>query len=312
MDKLYESYIKGMTCLSCEDIIMQDLYSLKGVIKVDISYWKSTIQIQYDPTILSKEKIEEYLIRIGYPASKTKENNIFIELVTFILASIVFIFLQYIQLPDIPQLRENMSLLFIFIIGLFTGTHCICMCGGIMLSVMVSSNKRAFVEYQLGRITISMILGLLFSSIGKVLVYSIKLKSMIYVIAGVIVVFIGICRWGIIPAFRRLELLLPKLCNIKTKSIFNTKYAFVVGILNGLLPCSASSTMWIYCTTLDSIVYGALIMLVWCLGTIVIMTVFAKTCNIFSPKKNILLQRISTIIMLSLGLKMLINGIKMM
>ncbi len=310
MDELYQSYLKGMTCLSCEDIIVQYLYSLRGVIKVDISYWKSSIQIQYDSTILSKEEIENYLLKIGYPASDHKDNNVLIELFTFVLIGLVFILFNFIKLPDIPKLENNMSLLFIFVIGLFTGTHCICMCGGIMLSVLVSSNKRAFLEYQLGRITISMLLGMLFSTLGKVLVYSLKLKSMIYVIAGLLVVLIGLSKWGIIPELRKIESLLPKLCNIK--SIFKIKYAFVVGIFNGLLPCSASSAMWIYCTTCSSIMHGALVMLVWCLGTIVVMSIFALTSIILSPRKNIILQRLSIIFMLALGLKMLMNGIKMM
>lgn len=312
MDEIFQSYIKGMTCLSCEDIIMQYLYSLKGVIKVDISYWKSSIQIQYDSTILSKEEIEGYLSKIGYPTSNVQENNILMEIFTFILIGLIFIFLTNVQLPDIPQFKENMSLFFLFVIGLFTGNHCICMCGGIMLSVLVSSNKKAFLEYQLGRMTISMILGLVFSSIGKIFVYSMKIKSMIYVLAGLIVIFIGICRWGILPIFRQVESIMPKLCKVNNKSIFNQKYAFVVGILNGLLPCSASSAMWAYCTTLNSIVSGVIAMLVWCLGTIIIMSIFAITSNFLSPKKNIILQRLSTICMLALGLKMFMNGIKMM
>lgn len=312
MDEIFQSYIKGMTCLSCEDIIMQELYSLKGVIKVDISYWKSTIQITYDQTLLSKDRIEEYLRKIGYPTSEKKTNNLLIELCTFILVGLVFLFFETIPLPNIPNLKKNMSIFFLFVIGLFTGTHCICMCGGFMLSVMVSSNKKAFLEYQLGRITISMILGLIFSAIGKILVYSTKLKSMIYVLAGLIVILIGICRWGIFPVFRQVESLLPKLCKVNHKSIFNQKYVFMVGILNGLLPCSASSAMWAYCTTLNSIVSGVIAMLVWCLGTIVIMSIFALTSSFISPKRNIFLQRLSTICMLALGLKMFMNGIKMM
>ncbi len=312
MDEVYQSYIKGMTCLSCEDIILQNLYSLKGVIKVDLSYWKSSIQITYDQTLLSKEEIEEFLNKIGYPASEKKENNLLLELCTFILIGIAFLFLKYVHLPAIPELKNNASILLVFIVGLFTGTHCICMCGGIMLSVMVSTNKKAFLEYQLGRITISMVLGLLFSAMGKALIYSIKIKSMIYVIAGILVLFIGICRWGIIPLFRQIESLLPKICHFNNKSILNNKYAFVVGILNGLLPCSASSVMWAYCTTLNSILNGMITMLVWCLGTTIFMTIFALTSNFMTPKKNLILQRLSTIFMLALGLKMLLNGIKMM
>ena len=70
--------------------------------------------------------------------------------------------------------------------------------------------------------------------------------------------------------------------------------------------------MWAYCTTLNSIVSGVIAMLVWCLGTIVIMSIFALTSSFISPKRNIFLQRLSTICMLALGLKMFMNGIKMM
>ena len=72
METIYKTYLSGMTCLSCEDLILERLYSLKGVIKVDVSYFRSFIEIKYDDSILSKEQINYQLSSIGYLADGCK------------------------------------------------------------------------------------------------------------------------------------------------------------------------------------------------------------------------------------------------
>ena len=120
----------------------------------------------------------------------------------------------------------------------------------------------------------------------------------------------GICKWGIIPYFRKIESLLPTLCPISKNNLLKKNKSFLVGVLNGLLPCGASSMMWIYCASSGNAFKGALVMFVWCIGTIIVMNLFSYTNKLFN-KSNVYYQRFSTIIMVTTGIKMLINGLKL-
>lgn len=307
----YNTFLKGMTCLSCVDIILNKMFSLKGIIDVDVSYFKSNIEIKYDPSVISREEIETALLNIGYPPTDKKENNLLYEIITIVLIVLFLFLLEFINLPKVPKVEKGASFLFLFLIGLLTGTHCICMCSGIMFAVINSNDKHALFKYQFGRLLMCTILGFLFGSIGDVFTYSLKLKSFIYTVCGLFILFIGICKWGIIPSFRRLEVAIPKLCPIKLNNKLKTNKAFMVGVLNALLPCGMSSMMWFYCTSCGSLLEGGLSMFFWCLGTIVIMSIFSITNKLFNSRQNIIFQRFSTILMVTMGLRMLVNGIKL-
>ncbi len=311
MEDTYNTFLKGMTCLSCVDIILNKMFSLKGIINVDISYFKSSINIKYDPSIITKEEIETVLLNIGYPPSDKKENNLLYEIITIVLIILLLLILEFIKLPSVPKVEKGASILFLFLTGLLTGTHCICMCSGIMFAVIGDNDKRALLKYQFGRLLMCTILGLLFGSIGNVFAYSLKLKSFIYTVCGLFILFIGICKWGIIPSFRRLEATIPKLCPFKLNNYLKTNKAFIVGVLNALFPCGMSSIMWLYCATCGSVFESGLSMFFWCLGTIVIMCIFSITNKLFNSRQNIIFQRFSTILMVTMGLRMLVNGIKL-
>ncbi len=307
IEKTYTNNLRGITCLSCVDTIMEHMFSYRGIIDVKVYYFKSSVEIEYDPSIITKEEIEKALKDIGYFVSDKKENNLFNELLTCFLIILFLFVLKYINLPMVPSLNNGTSLLFLFIVGLFTGTHCICMCSGIMLMAINNDDKYSLFKYQLGRLIMSTLLGFLFGLIGNVFVYSLKLKSMIYTFCGLLILFIGLCKWGIIPVFRKLEANIFKLC-FKTNHLKINK-AIIIGILNALLPCGMSSTMWIYSASLANPLLSTLTMFVWCLGTIVFMSLFSLTNKFFSSKNNIIFQRFSTIIMVTMGIRMLIKGI---
>ncbi len=307
IEEIYSNNLNGMTCLSCVDTIMDHMFSLRGIIDVKVSYFKSSFEIKYDPNIITKEEIEKALKDIGYSVSDKKENNLFNELLTCFLIILFLIILKYINLPMVPSLNNGASLLFLFIVGLLTGTHCICMCSGIMLMAINNDDKYSLFKYQLGRLIMSTTIGFLFGLIGNVFVYSLKLKSMIYTLCGLLILFFGLCKWGIIPVFRKLETNVFKLC-FKAKHLKINK-AIIIGMLNALLPCGMSSTMWIYSASLANPLLSALTMFVWCLGTVVFMSLFSLTNKFLSSKNNIIFQRFSTIIMVTMGIRMLIKGI---
>lgn len=312
------THVSGMTCRPCEDSILEALLSVRGVLNAEVSYWNATVQITYDPEIVSEQFLQDVLAQTGYPPCDAASGGRKIELLTGVAALMLFLLIPHLALPAIPQVQAGANIAFLFVVGLVTGTHCICMCGGILLSQTARSDLRekhhssekAFALYQAGRLLASTLLGVLFGSVGVVFSYSIKLKSMIYTLCGAAILFIGLCTWGIFLALRRVQAQLPTICRMPPDFRKRAKgKPFLVGILNALLPCAASSTMWLYAASSGNTLHGGIAMLVWCLGTVPAMGLFSWIGNFVPHKGAAWFQRLSIVLMLVMGLRMIWKGI---
>lgn len=58
--------IDGMHCTSCSMNIDGELEDTKGVISATTSYPKSTTEVEYDPEIISEEKVKKVIEGLGY------------------------------------------------------------------------------------------------------------------------------------------------------------------------------------------------------------------------------------------------------
>lgn len=313
----FETHVDGMTCRPCEDTILEVLLSTRGVVRAEVSYWKASVRVEYDPELLFENQISELLSAAGYPPCVTSHGGWKTELLTAIVIPILCLVLPHIPLLSIPRVQSSANLPILFLIGLITGTHCICMCGGIMLSQTTSPNLRKasapakpFFRYQAGRLLTSTMLGILFGTLGTVLSYSIKLKSMLYTLCGLAVLFIGLCTWGIFPMLRRIQTQIPTLCRMPV-GIKRIGKPFVVGMFNVLLPCAASSTMWLYAASTGSSFAGGLSMMVWCLGTLPAMGIFAGIGKILPPRGQRVFERLSVVLMLAMGVNMATQGLNL-
>ena len=317
-DAYFCSNVSGMTCRPCEDTILETVLATQGVIRASVSYWNAEVKITYDPDIVSEQRLREILTQIGYPPCEKAYAGLLTELLTAAAVLLMVWLLPQLPLPAIPQAEAGASLLFLFFVGLVTGTHCICMCGGILLSQTSSADLRgkhrpawrSFWEYQAGRLTISTALGALFGAAGGILRYSTKLKSMIFTLCGIAILFIGLCMWGIFPMLRRVQAQIPSICRMPKNSLRMSKHIpFIVGVLNGLLPCAASGAMWLYAASSGSLLRGAVSMLVWCLGTLPLMSVFTLAGRVLPQKGLRFFERISVILMLAMGMRMTWQGL---
>ncbi len=318
---LYETSVSGMTCRPCEDTILEAVLAAPGVVRGEVSYWKSSVRITYDPALTTQEALGALLTQIGYAPCPKSRGGVMTEALTLAAAVGMVLLLSWLPLPEIPQVEQGASLLFLLVAGLMTGTHCICMCGGILLAQTGTQDLQgrkqpvahAFARYQGGRLLISLLLGLIFGALGQVLTFSPKLKSMIYTLCGLAVLFIGLCAWGVFPGLRRIRAQLPGVCRLPASwRRHGGGKPFVVGILNGLLPCAASGTMWLYAAACGSAVKGGVSMVIWCLGTLPVMGVFSLLGRTLPPKAMGVFHRFMVVMMLATGLRMAVKGIGMM
>ena len=58
--------VVGMYCTSCKSIVEKQLKDEKGVIKVDINYMTDIVMVDFNPSLVTNEKIKNRLEKSGY------------------------------------------------------------------------------------------------------------------------------------------------------------------------------------------------------------------------------------------------------
>ena len=66
-EKLLKTYVKGIYCVQCPEIIISILLQKRGVIDADVEYFKSLVTVKFDPAIVTEEEIFATLTEAGYP-----------------------------------------------------------------------------------------------------------------------------------------------------------------------------------------------------------------------------------------------------
>ena len=127
---------------------------------------------------------------------------------------------------------------------------------------------------------------------------------MLLTVSGLLVVLIGLRMWGV-PFLRRISPELTKPCRFRGK-------AFAVGLLTGLMPCGALSSMWIFAASSGSWASGAVSMLAFGAGTCVFMLLFGLLGTFLPKRYNKYLLKGSTILIVALGLILMTKGIRLL
>ena len=66
-DMTFKTYVKGIWCVQCPELIITGLLQRRGVIDADVSYFQSLVTVKYDPEIVTEEALRETLTDLGYP-----------------------------------------------------------------------------------------------------------------------------------------------------------------------------------------------------------------------------------------------------
>lgn len=160
--------------------------------------------------------------------------------------------------------------------------HCIGMCGGIVIAY--SSRKVddkwsnfmqgfAHLVYSFGRITTYVILGVIFGALGGVAQFNGFTTAALTIIAGIFMILAGLSLLGKLEFLTKLE---HSLSNTKWyqdifRQVLRSKslYSFyILGLLNGLLPCGLVYFFAVTAASTGSPLWGAVVMFIFGLSTI--------------------------------------------
>ncbi|HOM01868.1 MAG TPA: sulfite exporter TauE/SafE family protein [Acetivibrio sp.] len=257
------------------------------------------------------------------------------------LVGIIIVFLAFFLIIKnaqvfnfIPEIEQSMSYGFLFVVGLLTSLHCVAMCGGINMSVcmrykVANSKSMALDEsngekgkpfefaylspsflYNLGRITSYTVIGGIVGSLGSVISFSGAAKGAVAIISGVFMIIMGLNMLNIFPALRKINPRMPKIFGKKISNLKN-KGPFIVGLLNGLMPCGPLQAMQLYALGTGSFVAGAASMLMFSLGTVPLMFGFGVISSIVSGKFTREMMKVSAVLVMVLGIAMLNRGLSL-
>jgi sulfite exporter TauE/SafE len=178
---------------------------------------------------------------------------------------------------------ETLNILTIISIA-FLGSfgHCIGMCGGIVVAystIKIDSKSSKLSQstmhllYSFGRVFTYTILGALFGALGGVVVFSNSANGALLIFAGIVMILAGLSLMGKIKFLTLIEHTFSssELYKRAFRSVLNSKSSssfFILGMLNGLLPCGFVYFFAITAASTADPLYGAMVMAIFGLSTI--------------------------------------------
>lgn len=330
-DKIVKKIFKveGLSCSGCETRIENGLLKLEGIHKVQVSYRTGELFITFDSESVTLDEIKDVLEKMGYSiweerkqrseGIKEASKRQFI-IIGIILLSGYFIIKNTVGFTFIPEVNANMGYGILFVVGLLSSLHCVAMCGGINLSLCISyetkdtaNNQLAKLKpnflYHAGRVISYTIIGGLVGALGSVFQMSNMGSALITILAGVFMIIMGLNMLNAFPGLRKLNPHLPKGLVKKVNGLKKGKGPFIVGLLNGFVPCGPLQAMQLYALGKGSFMAGALSMLLFSLGTVPVMFTFGVLGSMLSSKSTKNMIKVSAALVVLLGLVMMNRGV---
>jgi len=214
-----------------------------------------------------------------------------------------------------------LSIMTIAFLGSFG--HCVGMCGGIVVAYTStkvdekwSKTTQAFAHliYSLGRVSTYVLLGAMFGYLGGVATFNNYTNGGLLIFAGVIMILAGLSLMGKVKFLTLIEHSFSKSewyqksfrSLLRSRTLFSF---YLLGMLNGLLPCGFVYFFAITAASTGSALWGAMVMLVFGLSTIPAMFSIGFFVGLFKQSSfRSLMIKLASIAVIGYGLFTIYNG----
>jgi sulfite exporter TauE/SafE len=293
---------------------------LEGIKSVKSDYTTESTIIEYEENkvnsslIRKKIEAEGFSIGGGEISLSSRFGTFAIALGIFgIILGLYLLFRNNIDV-DFNNISVETSYAALFILGLLTGFHCIGMCGGFVLTYAGKLKKEGellpHVVYGSAKTLSYTVIGGIFGLLGSFISFTIEMRAGIAIFAGIFLIIYGLNMLNIFPVLRKLQLRLPSLTEA---SIGKKRGPFITGILNGfMIACGTLQAMYIFAAGTGSVLYGALALFFFGLGTLVPLLSFGIASNFLSKAFSHKIVRFSGALVILLGVAMAGNGLNLL
>ena len=315
MKKIYVK-IKGIHCSHCIDTIRKSLLEISNIKSIEFDGFIACISYQEK---IETKKIVENILKCDYITKEEwisdckedlkKEVTIkeFIVLLGIIFLGFYLLtkILGFNPFNKIPTIDTNITYGMLFITGLFTSIHCISMCGAIQLLFFFPNDKfdkKRILIFHLGRILSYTIIGGIAGLVGNILAINTKVLAILILLSSFCMMIMSLNMLGIL-SIKKIHF---------SKIASKSKNPFLIGLLNGLMPCGPLQAMQIYALSTGNLVGGSISMLIFGLGTLPLMLVSYTVFQFFHGKRKILVNKLASILIFILSIMMFNRGLSML
>lgn len=307
--------ISGMHCAGCEETLHRAVSGLEGVRAVRASYARAELRVEYAPPC-DREKIGAAVLAAGYRCGGERERKRSGVYLLVILLGL-YVIARQLGLTELAAAfpvagGERVGYAALLVIGLLTSVHCIAMCGGLNLSQSMTGEGsrplRGSLLYNLGRLTSYTAIGAVLGAVGEAAAVTLRVRGLIGLFAGGLMVLMGVNLLGSFGLLRRLTPRLPAGL-VRRVSAIGRHGPFSIGLVNGLMPCGPLQSMQLYAIASGGALQGALSMFFFCLGTIPLVLFFGAAAGALRLSWREKMLQFSAALLVVLGLIMLQNNL---
>ncbi|MEM7106069.1 MAG: sulfite exporter TauE/SafE family protein [Bacteroidota bacterium] len=211
-----------------------------------------------------------------------------------------------------------MNIIAALTLGLMGSLHCIGMCGPIAMALPHSSESKwttlsNLLLYNGGRVVTYGFIGILFGAIGLGVSLA-GYQQALSIILGVTLLAVALFSLNLEKSFVQWPLINKLFFWVKNQLSQRLQHSgsssfFVVGLLNGLLPCGMVYMALAGAVLAGSIIGGAIFMMVFGLGTIPLMLLASLAKGMVSPKVRKRFMKLVPAFMAIIAMMLIFRGI---
>lgn len=312
MRKIYVK-IEGIHCDHCKGTIANALLKKESI--KSVTFQKHIACISYEGAIDVNDIIQtinslDYFTKEAYISEQRKnlkdrialDDFVVILAAIFVCAMLLRHFFGYNIFNVIPSIDSSITYGMLVVTGMLTSIHCIGMCGAINLTAVSDLSKRNLkrpILYNAGRVLSYTLIGGAAGLLGSVISIDERVSGVILLLAAIVMCLMALNMLGIV------DFELPKLGTVRTGS----RNPFVIGLLNGLMPCGPLQAMQIYALSTGSAAGGALAMFLFGIGTVPLMLFMGVLVNFLKGRRRILVNQVASVLILVLAVSMFGRGL---
>ncbi|MGB0757384.1 MAG: sulfite exporter TauE/SafE family protein [Patescibacteria group bacterium] len=318
-------YIDGMHCSSCELLIEKKLLKRQNVASVDVSRKDNSAQIIFhEPDRLHLESLNQEFKDLGYSFSnklirhqasklfyRDKEGSLRFNKAVFpkvlkslaltLVLLVVFFIVERLQLGQFISVDATSSLIAFFLLGLVAGlSSCAALVGGLLLSMIKqwhdvyidddTNKKQPHVLFHVGRLTSFFVFGGALGLLGETIsLNNTTVYAVLVMIISVLMLLLALQMLDVSWA-QKFQIRLPKFITraaANEKTVKGRYMPFATGVLTFFLPCGFTLIAQGIALTTGSFLQGAIIMLLFALGTLPVLLGISFTGLKFTKKPHL-------------------------
>ena len=312
----YYMRIDGIFCDHCKKVLTEALLKDPAIEKVTIQNGIARLTCVSKPNFKSRiravnelgyttkaEYISTSLHKVRETASLPEFAGILAILLLFLWALRKIFGFNVFNM--IPAIDSSITYGMLVVTGLLTSIHCVSMCGALNLTAAFQSQdgKKSFLRpifYNAGRLLSYTAIGCAAGALGSVFSISPAVSGAIILVGAGLMLLMALKMLGVID--------LPELWCFRGPKA-GGRNAFVIGLLNGFMPCGPLQAMQLYALSAGSALAGGTAMLLFGLGTVPLMLSMGVFVNVAKGKWRTRISKAASVVMLVLAVTMLSRGL---